>query len=104
MARRPNLSKQTRLLLETLLDDPLCWRHGYDISKGTGLKPGTLYPLLMRLSDLGYLASRWKPPEQPGRPPRHMYRLTGSGLALAREVAKDQEKAPVGGKLAGART
>ena len=55
-----------------MLENPLTWRHGYDISKGAGLKPGTLYPLHMRRNDLGYLASKWKPPEQPGRPPRHV--------------------------------
>ncbi len=100
MPRRPNMSKQTRLLLETMLEDPLTWRHGYEISKGTGLKAGTLYPLLMRLADLGYLASKWKQPEQPGRPPRHVYRLTGSGIELAREVAQDGTKVPAGGKYA----
>ena len=96
MPRRPNISKQTRLLLETLLEDPLTWRHGYEISKATGLKPGTLYPLLMRLADLQYLASEWKQPEQQGRPPRHVYRLTGSGIELAREVAREGDKLPSG--------
>jgi PadR family transcriptional regulator PadR len=99
MRRRPNMSKQTKLLLETMLEDPLDWRHGYQISKDTGLKPGTLYPLLMRLSDAGYLASKWRQPEQPGRPPRHVYRLTGNGIELAREVASEQKKMPAG-KLA----
>ena len=51
MTRRPNMSKPTRILLSTLLESPRAWRHGYDISKETGLKAGTLYPLLMRLSD-----------------------------------------------------
>lgn len=86
---RPNMSKPTRTLLAALMDDPAAWRHGYDISKSTGIKPGTLYPLLMRLSDMGLLTSKWKAPEQPGRPPRHMYRLTAAGLALAREVAAE---------------
>lgn len=36
MRRRPNMSKQTRLLLETMLEEPLAWRHGYQISKDTG--------------------------------------------------------------------
>ncbi len=86
---RPNMSRPTRTLLAALMDDPAAWRHGYDISKNTGIKPGTLYPLLMRLSDMGLLASKWKAPEQPGRPPRHMYRLTAAGIALAREVAAE---------------
>ncbi len=31
------------------------------------------------------LASRWETAFRPGRPPRHLYRLTRAGLALARE-------------------
>ena len=87
--RRPNMSKPTKVLLAALLEEPLTWRHGYDISKDTGITAGTLYPLLMRLGDMGYLVSKWQEPEQPGRPPRHLYRLTGDGIALAREVAED---------------
>ncbi len=102
MRKRPNMSKPTLLLLETLMEEPLVWRHGYEISKGTGLKSGTLYPLLMRLGDGGYLASRWKPAEQPGRPPRHLYRLTAAGMKLAREIASERRTTATRPKLAGA--
>jgi PadR family transcriptional regulator, regulatory protein PadR len=85
MPRKPNNSRQTRALLAVLLDRSQIWRHGYDLSKETGLRSGTLYPLLMRLSEQGLLESRWQEPERPGLPPRHVYRLTASGLALARE-------------------
>lgn len=78
-------SQQTRLLLSTLLQQPENWFHGYDLSRITGLKSGTLYPLLMRLNDNGLLAARWSQPTQPGRPPRHEYRLTPTGLTLARD-------------------
>ena len=78
-------SRQTLALLATLMEQPRSWQHGYEISKATNLKSGTLYPILMRLSDLGFLDSRWKDSELAGRPPRHVYRLTASGLALARE-------------------
>jgi DNA-binding PadR family transcriptional regulator len=89
MPRKPNNSRQTRALLATLLELSQQWRHGYDLSKETGLKSGTLYPLLMRLSAQGLLESRWQDPERPGLPARHVYRLTASGLALAREQARD---------------
>lgn len=82
MAPRPNQSRQTQALLLALLERPLQWRHGYELSKATGLKSGTLYPLLIRLSDQGLLDSKWQEAE-PGRPPRHAYRLTASGKALA---------------------
>ena len=50
----------------------------------TGLKSGTLYPLLMRLADDGLLESEWHPPVPPARAPRHAYRLTAAGRAFAR--------------------
>lgn len=85
MPRPPNASRQTHLLLAALLEQPRAWRHGYELAKQTGLKSGTLYPLLMRLSEQGLLSARWTEPEQPGKPPRHLYRPTAAGLALARE-------------------
>ena len=78
-------SKQTFALLAVLMEQPRKWRHGYDLSKGTGLKSGTLYPILMRLGDRGLLQSKWEAPLEGGRPPRHMYRLTASGVAIAKE-------------------
>ena len=85
MALARKCSRQTLALLDALMEQPRKWHHGYELSKATGLKSGTLYPILMRLSDLGFLDSRWKDAEPGGRPPRHVYRLTASGLALARE-------------------
>lgn len=85
MPRTPNISKQTVLLLQVLLDRHGEWLHGYELSQITGLKSGTLYPLLIRLEEQGLLASKWQETERPGGPPRHVYRLTASGSALARE-------------------
>jgi DNA-binding PadR family transcriptional regulator len=103
MARKPNTSAQTRQLLAVMLRQPRTWQYGYEISKQTGLKSGTLYPLLMRLSDQGLLDSQWQDPERPGTPPRHAYKLTASGLALAREMALDI-RSTVRRKLADATT
>jgi DNA-binding PadR family transcriptional regulator len=86
MSRRPNISEQTRTALASFLAQPQEWRYGYDITLETGLKSGTLYPLLMRLHDQGFLEAEWRPSAKAGRPPRHAYRLTASGMALARET------------------
>lgn len=59
------------------------WRHGYDLMKETGLLSGTLYPLLMRMTEQGLVEAEWREPTQPGRPARHAYRLTAEGLAVA---------------------
>lgn len=89
MTRAPNISRQTRTVLATLLEQPQAWRYGYDLSKETGLKSGTLYPLLIRLSEQGLLEAEWRQPLQPGRPARHAYRLTDGGVALARQRAAE---------------
>jgi len=86
--RRP--SKQMLALLGALSAMPHEWRHGYDIMKETGLLSGTLYPLLMRMTDQGLVEAEWHKPAQPGRPARHAYRLTAAGLALARATAGEQ--------------
>ena len=88
MPRTPNSSPQTRKLLAAMLRRPRAWHYGYELSRDTGLASGTLYPLLMRLSDQGLLESRWQEPERPGKPPRHAYRLTSEGLAFARTTAE----------------
>ena len=85
MPRIPHTSPQTLLLFEALLDDPQRWRYGYDLSKETALASGTLYPILMRLTEQQLLETRWEPSEEPGRPPRHVYRLSADGFALAQQ-------------------
>jgi PadR family transcriptional regulator PadR len=78
------LSSQTLQVLDAFLRDPQDWKYGYDISRNTGLKSGTLYPILMRLADRKLLETSWETAEI-GRPPRHLYRLTLEGMRFARE-------------------
>ena len=83
-------SPQTALVLAEFLQDEQEWRYGYDISRNTGLKSGTLYPILMRLAEHRLLETSWETAET-GRPPRHMYKLTRDGLRYARtQVSKEQ--------------
>ena len=88
MPRNRPPSSQTRQVLTVLLVQPVDWRHGYELSKLTGLSSGTLYPLLIRLEQRGMLESKWVDPERPGRPPRHAYRLSANGLTFARGVTE----------------
>ncbi|GAA3347555.1 PadR family transcriptional regulator [Amorphoplanes nipponensis] len=85
MPRPTHASPQTLRLFEALLTEPDRWRYGYDLSRETGLASGTLYPILMRLAAQQLLDTDWEASDEPGRPPRHTYRLTADGLALARE-------------------
>lgn len=82
------MSSQTLNLLQEFLTQPTEWRYGYDLSRETELKSGTLYPILMRLAQHQWLETKWESVE-PGTPPRHMYRLTREGMGLARERVKE---------------
>lgn len=81
--KTPRLSSQTLLVLERFAERPNVWRYGYELSRETGLKAGTLYPILMRLAKYSLLEAKWIATED-GVPPRHTYRLTPNGMELAR--------------------
>lgn len=74
MARRHDISPQTLAVFRAFIGGS--WRHGYDVSRETGLPSGTLYPILIRLHERGFLDARWE--ER-----RRSYRLTGEGVAYA---------------------
>ena len=94
MTRGRKPSNQTLQLLSALSAQPRQWTHGYELSIATGLKSGTLYPMLMRLTDRELLEHKWQDSPDPGRPPRHIYRLTTAGLGFARQqLAHSDSKA-----------
>jgi len=86
VAARSGFSAQTLSVLAALCDQPSEWRHGYALAKQTGLKSGTLYPILIRLAERGLVEACWQHEPQPGRPRRHLYRLTADGLAAATQA------------------
>ena len=83
-ARRP--SPQTVAVLLAFARDPTAWRYGYELGQEVGLKAGSLYPILIRLSDRGLVESSWETGPPSGRPPRHLYRLTDGGISQAAAV------------------
>ncbi len=88
-------SRQTLQVLAEFLADERAWRYGYDISRVTGLKSGTLYPILMRLAERRLLEASWETTAE-GRPPRHMVKLTEEGLRYARTQVADSIKQTAG--------
>jgi PadR family transcriptional regulator PadR len=93
MTRKRRPSPQTRTVLAALLGGSGQWRYGYELSKETGLASGTLYPAMMRLADRGFLETKWETSIE-GRPPRHLYRLTTSGAAYARDAGSERSDVP----------
>ncbi len=66
-------------------------RHGFDIIDATGIRSGTVYPLLRRFEVAKLVRSRWEAvtiARAENRPPRKYYELTdtaGSMLHAARK-------------------
>jgi DNA-binding PadR family transcriptional regulator len=81
---------------------------GFDVMDLTGLPSGTVYPILRRFEEDGWVRSRWEREEaahREGRPRRRHYALSAAGLsalALAAERYRSHERlfggstAPVG--------
>lgn len=80
------MTNPTRSVLQVFLYDPAGEHYGLDIATVTGLKSGSLYPILGRLEDNGWVTSRWEDiePTDEGRPRRRYYRLTPDGIAMAK--------------------
>lgn len=78
-------------VLNAFLEEPVRELYGLELLRATGLKSGTLYPLLDRLDRSGWVDSRWEERDTasgPG-PRRRFYRLTGTGLHEARQMLVD---------------
>ncbi|HYD12496.1 MAG TPA: helix-turn-helix transcriptional regulator [Allosphingosinicella sp.] len=99
MVRSRALSEPAREILAILAGAGARWCHGYELCREAGIKSGTLYPLLIRLEAQGHLEAEWQQPAEPGRPPRHAYRLTAAG----RRLALDNPPAESGRSAAGFR-
>jgi PadR family transcriptional regulator PadR len=97
MARSRRPSAQTVAVVLAFGERPAAWRHGYELCRQLGIKAGSMYPILMRLADRGLLETSWETGQPAGRPPRHLYRLTGAGTALAAELADAHAAARVPG-------
>jgi PadR family transcriptional regulator, regulatory protein PadR len=80
-------SSQTWDVLSCMLQTPNERHYGLEIMQKTGLKSGTLYPVLQRLETQKLLESEWETidPVAEGRKPRRYYTLTNLGLRMTRQ-------------------
>jgi PadR family transcriptional regulator PadR len=71
---------------------------GMDIMSRTGRASGTVYPILSRLEDEGWIEGHWEDPNRcEGRPPRRYYSLTGLGAREARAALARLESRSMAG-------
>lgn len=85
MSSEPRISADALKVLGAMLEDAMAWHYGLQLSKEAGIASGTVYPMLARLENAGWLESRWEDagPANEGRPRRRLYRLTGLGERMA---------------------
>lgn len=81
----PQITGPVLLVLNALANEPSRLRYGLDLAQETGLKPGTMYPVLARLERYGWVISKWEDidPHAEGRRPRRYYQLTPVGQFAA---------------------
>jgi PadR family transcriptional regulator, regulatory protein PadR len=72
-------------VLAAFLEDPQADRYGLDLMRVSGHPSGTLYPILLRLQNAGWVEAYWEEidPVAAGRPARRYYRLTPDGRISA---------------------
>jgi PadR family transcriptional regulator, regulatory protein PadR len=87
----PRITGPTLKVLAQFLERPTGQISGVEISRATGLASGTLYPILFRLEQAGWLESEWENivPSQAGRPRRRLYRIKALGQANARAAFRE---------------
>ncbi len=88
-------SHETKLVLQALLDAPSEETYGLEVTRATGLSPGSAYAILRRLQDEGLLEGRWEQIDASAerRPPRFYYRLTGAGRRVAHAETTEKRQA-----------
>ena len=86
--KEPRLSLTSLKVLGLFASNPTEPLSGTDIRKTIGLATGTLYPILLRFEEFGWLKGEWESvdPSKVGRPRKRFYRLTGAGQRKASEV------------------
>ena len=91
MGNEPRLTTQTLKVLGTLMAHNGDGLSGAEIGRVAKLHSGTLYPILLRLEQAGWLKGHWEAeaPQELGRPRRRFYQLTGTGARNAKLAFND---------------
>ncbi|HEY1760432.1 MAG TPA: helix-turn-helix transcriptional regulator, partial [Bryobacteraceae bacterium] len=77
----PRITFQGLRVLDVFMENVAQKYSGADVAQRTELLSGSLYPILIRYEQAGWLTSRWEKEEPAvlGRPRRRLYRITGAG-------------------------
>ncbi|WEK61542.1 MAG: PadR family transcriptional regulator [Candidatus Microbacterium colombiense] len=91
MAKLTRVTAPTLDVVQVLLGsaEPV-W--GLALAKAVERAPGTVYPILSRLEDLGWLVGEWEGDSDHTGPRRRYYRLTDEGRAEAAAVIAARQR------------
>lgn len=99
------IGKQTVKVLKEFFENPRHPQYGFGLMRATGVKSGSLYPILDQLISRGWLESFGEDIDEhaEGRPRRRLYRLTGLGQTEGWKAITDfyEELGPLPGWLPG---
>jgi PadR family transcriptional regulator PadR len=91
------LSDKAKAVLEQFVEEPEREWFGLELLREIGVPSGSLYPILHRLEERGFLEARWEPIEEAapeGRRPRRLYRLNPDSMEQARESLLESNSSP----------
>ncbi len=96
ITKEPRVTHQGMKVLGCFAANPQRQLSGADITRAAGLLSGTLYPLLIRYENAGWLASTWEDVDEVavGRPKRRLYRLTGAGERAYQQLLREVTGVP----------
>jgi PadR family transcriptional regulator, regulatory protein PadR len=85
------LTKASAKVLSAFLAEPSHEQYGFGLMRATGVKSGSLYPMLERFEQSGWIEGFDEAIDvhAEGRPRRRLYRLTGVGEREARAALVD---------------
>ncbi len=90
------MTQPVQRVLRELLAADSGERYGLELSAAADLATGTLYPIMARLEQAGWVESSWEDPARhvaEGRPRRRYYRLTRDGADLASAALAKADRA-----------
>lgn len=87
MKQKRALSRTALEVLAAFLKSSAEPKYGLQLMNETGIQAGSLYPILQRFEDQGWIEAHWEDidPSREGRPRRRYYSITGVGHEAARQ-------------------
>jgi DNA-binding PadR family transcriptional regulator len=94
MVDKPRITRETLRVLRVLLDRASERHYGLEIATDAGLPTGTIYPILARLEQFGWVTSEWEAadPAVVKRPRRRFYQLSPDGAELAYRKLREEQQ------------